>query len=447
MEKKLKWTLPKDLLDKLSRNGNVYFVGGYVRDMLIFGDSDADIDILVTKIEIARLVKILSSYGNAEFVGKSFGVVKFRYGGKTYDFTIPSERTANGGIPKPDMPLEKDLRGRDFTMNAIAFDIRTNEFIDPLGGLHDIENKILKQTSENSFCDDPLRILRLCRFRAQSNFEVEDVTLASAKENIEKLNDVANERIGDEFSKMMLVSHPSDVFECLKNIAALDKLIPELKNCIGVTQPGGMHAYDVFGHILRTIDEAPQNVLIRFAALFHDIAKPQHRFLGDDGRARFYAHQETSAKIAKRWLKKYSFSKTFAENVAKLVKNHMFTHAETDKGVRRFIRRVGEELLEPLFQLRFADTKAQGLGGDMNMEMEYYRRVRKILDEKPPLSVKSLAVDGNDVMRILKIPPSPIVGKVLEELLSKVLDDPSLNEREILLNILNEIVRKNDWRK
>ncbi|RKZ25505.1 hypothetical protein DRQ29_06225 [bacterium] len=183
--------------------------------------------------------------------------------------------------------------------------------------------------------------------------------------------------------------------------------------------------------------------------MFHDITKPRHREIAENGRAKFYNHQISAAKVAERLLEKYAFSKRFAENVAKLVRYHMFTHAETEKGIRRFVRKVGEELLDDIFQLRFADTKAQGLGGDMDAEMEYYERTMKILSEKPPLSVKSLAVNGNDVMNILQIPPGPIVGEVLNKLLEIVIDDPSKNRREILIDLMKnmDFLKKRENRK
>ena len=452
MKKKLKWELPKSMLRKLSSLGDVYFVGGYVRDFLLTqvidfhgesadysGNFTADQDILVTDVDVETLVRTLSDYGRAELVGRSFSVVKFRYRGREYDFTVPSVRNAMGSIPRPDMSIEDDLRGRDFTVNAIAFDIAQKEFIDPTGGIDDIKRGVLRQTNQNTFSDDPLRIIRLCRFYAHFGFKIDDGTIRSAEENVKNLEKIAGERIGAEFFKIMLLPHPSSVFRCFHDIGVLKVLLPELEDCIDVSQPGGMHAYDVFNHILKTVDEAPQDTLVRFAALFHDISKPRHKFVADDGRARFYGHQETSAKIAKKWLQKYSFSKKFSDDVAKLVRHHMFTHAQTDKGIRRFVRRVGEELLEPLFQLRFADTKAQGIGGDLDAEIEYYNRVKNVMDEKPPLSAKDLAINGYDVMNIFKISPSPKVGEIMEKILLKVIDDPSLNERDNLIEMLKDM--------
>ncbi|MCD6594645.1 HD domain-containing protein [bacterium] len=433
---KIEWALSKKLLDELESRGEIYFVGGFVRDMLI-GIERTDQDILVIGIEPDELVKILQKYGFADWVGKSFSVIKFHCDGQIYDISIPSKRT--NSIPDEKILLVDDLSSRDFTINSIAYNIETGELIDPTNGIKDIESKILRSTDEHGFENDPLRLLRLCRLRAKLNFDIEPQTFDIAKNSVSKISNIPPERIGEEFTKIMKLDKPSSAFRCMQQLGIIDIIIPELAECVGITQPGGMHAYDVFGHILHAIDESPPNLLVRFAAMFHDITKPQHRELAEDGRAKFYNHQMSAAKVAKRWLEKYAFSKKFTDDAAKLVRYHMFTHAETDKGVRRFIRKVGEQLLSAIFELRFADTKAQGLGGDMDAEMRYYVRTMKILSEKPPLSEKALAVNGNDIMNILQIPPGPNIGKILKKLLEIVIDDPSKNERETLVEIIRTL--------
>ncbi|MCD6124280.1 HD domain-containing protein [bacterium] len=429
--------LPRKVLEVLRSNANeIYYVGGYVRDVLL-GLPTQDRDVLVRGPKLTDLVEILSPIGRAELVGKSFNLVRFWYKGERFDIVVPSRRTPAGSIPEPGMSLIDDLKCRDFTINAIAWDILKKQVIDPLKGLEDLENRLLRATGKNAFIDDPLRILRMCRLASKLGFKIDDGTFLAAKECANKLQTVFKERIGDEFGKIMLLEKPSIALKCLHEVGALEVILPELSECVGVSQPGGIHAYDVFEHILRTVDETRADLLVRFAALFHDITKPRHKIIGDDGRARFYGHQESSAKVASRWLKKFAFSHKLADNVAKLVRLHMFTHAQTEKGIRRFIRKVGEELLEPLFELRFADTKAQG-HGDLEAEIKYKNRVYEVLSKKPPLSVKDLAVDGHDVMRILGIPPGKKVGEVLNFLLEKVLEDPNLNEKEKLEKLIIE---------
>ncbi len=436
---KLEWTLPAKLLEELLERGEVYFVGGTVRDFLL-GIPRSDQDILVAGIAPDELVEILRKYGYAEWVGRSFNVIKFHYGGRTYDVALPSRRGAEGAEYDPNLSVEEDLTGRDFTVNAIAFCLRTQQFLDPTGGIEDIRKKVLRATTDEVFRFDPLRIIRLCRLAAKLGFDIDPHTKELALASVENIKDLPPERVGEEMNKIMLLPKPSAALRCLVKIGAMEILLPELVECIGVTQPGSLHSYDVFEHIMLTIDYAPPDPLVRFAALFHDITKPQHRFVDETGRARFYGHQVSAARLARKWLEKFAFSKKFAGNVAKLVRYHMYTHAATDKGVRRFIRRVGKELLPALFELRFADTRAQGPAGDLDAELQYAQRVRKILEEKPPLSVRDLEVDGYDVMRILGIPPGPKVGEVLNYLLAAVIDDPNKNRREIL----EEMIRNYD---
>jgi len=421
---KLEWTLPKRLLDELLERGEVYFVGGTVRDFFL-GIPRSDQDILVAGIAPDELVEILRKYGYAELVGRSFNVIKFHYGGRTHDVALPSRRGAEGAEYDPNLSVEEDLTGRDFTVNAIAF-----------------RKRVLRTTTDEVFRFDPLRIIRLCRLAAKLKFDIDPCTKELALASVEDIKDLPPERVGEEMNKIMLLPKPSAALRCLVEIGAMEILLPELVECIGVTQPGSLHSYDVFEHIMLTIDYAPPNPLVRFAALFHDITKPQHRFVDKTGRARFYGHQVSAAKLARKWLEKFAFSKKFAGNVAKLVRYHMYTHAATDKGVRRFIQRVGEDLLPALFELRFADTRAQGPAGDLDAELQYAQRVRKILEEKPPLSVRDLEVNGYDVMRILGIPPGPKVGEVLNYLLAAVIDDPDKNRREILEEMIRNYDKK-----
>ncbi len=327
---KIEWSLPMGLLTELSNKGKVYFVGGFVRDKLLKIER-TDQDILITNISPDLLIEILRKYGFAEWVGKSFRVAKFHYGGNVYDFSIPSERTIHSARQIPNMSIQDDLRQRDFTINAVAYDITNHKYIDPTGGVEDIENGIIRMVNPDVFSADPLRVIRLCRLRAKLDFNIDKKTKESAISSVSLLEEISSERIGEEFYKIMKLNKPSDAFRCMLKLGILDKILPELSACSGVTQPGGMHAYDVFEHTMRTIDESPAEPLVRFSALFHDITKPRHRDVQADGRARFYGHQITAEKVARKWLTRYAFSHKFADNVAKLVRYHMFTHAETDK--------------------------------------------------------------------------------------------------------------------
>jgi putative nucleotidyltransferase with HDIG domain len=294
---------------------------------------------------------------------------------------------------------------------------------------------------ENSLSADPLRCLRAAFFCAKCDLTPEKKTLENIIREIGNLGNTAPERIGEELKKLLIkLEKPSVALNLWKEWGVLKCVMPELVGCIGVTQEGGWHAHDVFDHLLRTVDEAPPILEVRLAALFHDIGKPKkRRYLPEENRATFYGHQHNGEKMTRKILERLKFSNDDIDRIGKLVRFHMFTHAQTDKGVRRFVRRVGEDLLNDLYALRFADIEAQGTNRDKSEDEKYIARVKKILAERPPLSVRDLAVTGSDIMTIFGIPESPEIGKILTHLLEFVLDDPSRNDREILIGEIRKI--------
>jgi putative nucleotidyltransferase with HDIG domain len=404
------------------------------------------LDLLISRVQSGDLLKILRKFGSAREVGKSFTVIKWYPNGvdNAIDVALPSRRNIvfeNGSVSDPDMPIEEDLAQRDFTVNAIALDLRSGELFDPFNGEEDLSERVLRQVNENSLSSDPLRCLRAAYFCAKCDLKPEKETLENIIREIENLGNTAPERIGEELKKLLMkLEKPSAALNLWNEWGVLKCVMPELVGCIGVTQEGGWHAHDVFDHLLRTVDEAPPILEVRLAALFHDIGKPKRRrYLKEENRATFYGHQNVGEKMTRNILDRLKFSNDDIDRVGKLVRFHMFTHAQTDKGVRRFVRRVGEELLSDLYELRFADIEAQGTNRDRTEDERYIIRVKEILDERPPLSVRDLAVTGSDIMTIFGIPESPEIGKILIHLLEFVLDDPSRNDREILIGEIRRI--------
>lgn len=437
----LRW-FPEDIIRDIPKDGRILVVGGALRDAFIGDDSTREIDILVTKIPYNELLKILRKYGRASLVGKSFSIIKwYPHDGSIVDVSIPSRRGTNypdGCLPDPDMPIENDLRERDFTVNAMAFDLVSCELIDPFGGVDDLHKRILRAVHGDSLKMDPLRCLRAGYFAVKCGLEPEAMTIEKIKESTPNLFDIAPERIGEEIKKALLfIEKPSRVIALWLEWGIIDRIMPELKEAIGVTQEGGWHAHDVFRHSLETLDFAPPILDVRLSALFHDLGKPKRRVYDPErDRASFYGHQSVGEAIAKKIMRRFAFSNDTIERVSRLVRFHMFTHAQTEKGIRRFIRRVGVDLLDDLFALRYADIEAQGTERDPTSDIEYERSIKRILAEKPPLSTRDLAVDGNDIMNILGIPEGPTVGRVLEGLLEMVLDDPSKNNRDELIGAI-----------
>ena len=436
-------TLHAKLIKEITELGKFYEVGGSVRDRLIDPDTEhKDRDYLVTGIPLDDLMRILRKYGRVDMVGKSFGVIKFtqKETGETSDFAIPRTEKSTGAAHRdfeieydPDLPLEIDLKRRDFTINAMAREIPSGELIDPYGGQDDIAKKLIRIVFPEAILEDPLRILRGAQFAARIGFEIEPETLQSMKQNVGLIESVAPERIAEEINKMFLKAEkPSIGIRCLDQIGALSLIFPELAACKGIDQPGGYHRWDVFDHTMECLDNSPKNLIVRLAALFHDTGKPATKELTNNG-ASFYGHDRLSAKLAVKALKRLRYSNEIIEKTQKLVFKHMFSEAAGDKGVRRLIRAVGTDLIYDLIELRRADTAAQGMGQDPKDVDEFEKKVTAEIEKESPFGLKDMAVDGKDLIEEFGLSEGPKIGKVLNYLMDLVLDDPELNKREILL--------------
>lgn len=439
--------LSQAAIDGILAAGRIYEVGGAVRDSLMPGRKVKDRDYLVTGVPYDQLTKILRPHGRVDLVGRSFGVIKFTEFRKeksyTFDISLPRREHSTGVGHKdfevdfdPSIKVEDDLTRRDFTINAMAIALDSDRLIDPLGGKLDLENRRLRMTSEQSFKEDPLRMLRAIQFAARFEFTIEDQTLAAIREHVGLIDTVSPERIAEELNKLLVLAQkPSIGFRFMQELGLLGHILPELEACVGVEQPGGFHAYNVFDHTLVCIDEAPPKLNVRMAALFHDINKPQAKRLTDEGGATFYGHDTVGARTAKKVLKRLHYGNDFIKEVVTLVDRHMFTTDVTDKGMRRLIRRVGQELIFDLLDLRRADVVAQGKGGTTEDVDEFEQQIQDEIDRKPPFSLSDLAINGHDIMKRYDINPSPIIGKILNHLMEQVLDNPENNTRETLTTL------------
>lgn len=409
-----------------------------MRDFIIDGTLTDELDLLVIGLGLERLAPLLGRYGAAQYVGRSFGVIKFAYSGHTFDIAIPEIRHSDGETGDI---LTADAQNRDFTIDSLMLGIPNGELIDVVGGLTDIEHKVLRTYSAEYFVQDPVRALRALRLRNKLGFALDKTVYKLVKSLGERLKSVASERIGDEIRKILLLPKPGAVFRDMAETGLLAVILPELNKCRGVTQPGGWHAYDVFEHTMRALDASDSDLILRLAILFHDVGKPDKKVVPSDGRARFYGHERVSANVARRRLSEFAFSNEIVASVVTIIKSHMVGDPHTDRGLRRLIRRVGKENI-----LRWADMRIADLHG-MNLEkpsaqraLEGQRALKARIEEEllcePPLSVRDLAVNGNDVMAELGIEEGPAVGRVLDTLLERVLDNPSLNERNRLIEII-----------
>lgn len=436
--------LSQDTVDDILTRGRIYEVGGAVRDRFLAPDLKVkDRDYLVTGIPYDDLTSLLRRHGRVDLVGRSFGVIKFtehrRDQSFTFDVALPRREHSTGVGHKdfavdfdPQLPVEVDLTRRDFTINAMAVALDNEQLIDPLGGLADLNEQRLRMTSPDSFSEDPLRMLRAIQFAARFEFDIEPATFAAIQAQASLIRTVSAERINEELVKLLTRSErPSIGFRFLHQSGLLGEILPELEACVGVAQPGGFHAYDVFEHTVRCIDACDKRLLLRLAALFHDIDKPLCKRLTDDG-ATFYGHETVGAETARRVMARLRFSNDLTDQVVTLVDRHMFTTAVTDKGLRRLVRKVGVDLIFDLLDLRRADVVAQGMGGRTDDVDVFESQIREELLRKPPFSYTDLALDGRDIMSMFGIGQGPLVGKILEYLLEQVLDNPENNTRESL---------------
>ena len=421
-----------------------YVVGGGIRDLLM-GKPVYDWDI-TTDASPEEVEKIFSKdkviptgikYGTVTIILDTgeFEVTTFRQDELYSDGRRPDKVTYTKSI-------EEDLKRRDFTVNAIAYDPVEDKLIDISKGQEDIKKKLIRAVGDPAkrFREDGLRCLRACRFAAKLGFEIEKKTLSAIPKTLDIFKKVSPERIHDELMKMMTAEKPSIGIEYMRKSGLLKIVIPELEEGLGVEQPKPFHIEDVYYHNLSACDCAPAELpVVRLAALFHDIAKP-----GCKKEDTFYNHDQVGEQTAETIMKRLKFSNEDIKASKNLIKNHMFNYTNEwgDSAVRRFINRVGVDNLEDLFLLRNADLKAMKRESHNEHVGELKVRIKKILTENDALSVAQLKVDGKDVMEALNIPPGPKVGEILNVLLEKVLDDPSLNSREKLTELIGGLRQK-----
>ncbi|MFP4562491.1 MAG: CCA tRNA nucleotidyltransferase [Spirochaetia bacterium] len=416
-----------------------YLVGGAVRNMIAgFEVTDYDFATDALPEEVMKLFKRVIPTG----IKHGTVTVLFRHH-KFEVTTYRTEGTYSDGR-RPDtieyLPsIEEDLKRRDFSINSLALNLHTGELLDLHGGREDIKNGLIRAigTPDERFKEDPLRIMRACRFAAQLDFSIEEHTFDAAARLSDRIRSVSAERIRDEFEKILLSDIPSKGIHSMDRTGILDIIIPEMSEGKGVLQKG-FHDFDVFTHSLYSCDSAPKDLIVRLAALFHDIGKPRAISYDEEGIPSFHRHEQLSAAMTRRILDRLKFPRSVERTVIHLIEQHMFHYQDqwSDSAVRRFVSRVGKESIGRLFQLRIADAE-----GMSERRMHPYKldelkvRVDEVITKDNAFTVKDLAVDGNDLARDAGVPKGPEMGVVLDFLLESVLDDPELNTREKLIDI------------
>ena len=448
-------TIPADVLgvcQRLRQAGfEAFLVGGGIRDLLL-GRPPADFDV-ATNAHPQQVMGLFGSrfaiptglqHGTVTVVTEGpsgprhVEVTTYRGEGAYIDGRRPSSVTYVGS-------LEEDLSRRDFTMNAVGFDPLSGQLRDPFGGRADMAARRIRAVgdAEARFREDGLRPMRAVRQAAQLEFDIDPPTRDAIRPTLDVVRKVSAERVRDEMLKMLGARQPSRGIELMRVTGLLEVVLPELLESYGVTQ-NRFHKHDVYAHTLAVVDATEGDAVTRLGALLHDIGKPRARQPreGAPGEYSFFKHEYVGAEMAEEVCRRWKLSNADRERVVAMVAHHMFFYTPewTDGTVRRFVRKVGPDILPRLFALREGDIAGRGFAEDPETELgELRRRIAAVAAEDAVMRVSDLAIDGRDVMRILNIPPSRTIGVLLERLLERVLDDPGLNNPSDLERLLREL--------
>ncbi len=439
----------QQVADTLEKAGfEAYLVGGCVRDLLI-GKTPKDWD-LTTNAHPEQIRALWTEeetfcnndYGTVGVVNEATDDERL----KVVEVTPYRSESGYSDSRRPDsvsfgVSLEEDLKRRDFTVNAIAFRLKDEKVVDLFTGQEDIKKKRLKTVGEpdERFGEDALRMMRAVRLATELNFAIDAETMSSIVKNSERLGHISIERIAEEFSKIMASAAPMQGIAFLDRLEMLEYVLPEILPSKGCEQ-GGIHAYDVFEHLLRTCQAAADkdfSLEMRYAALLHDIGKPAtRREGGKNKRYTFFGHEVVGAKMARKIMKRLKMPREMSEKVEKLVRWHMF-FSDPDEitlsAVRRTIVRIGEENIEDLLNLRVCDRIGTGRPKEQPFR---FRKYKAMVDQalRDPISVKLLKTNGDRIMDKYGEKPGKKLGYLLHALLEEVLEDPGKNTEEYLDN-------------
>lgn len=398
-------------------------------------------------LEDGSLLKPKTNNQKANFVVE---VTPYRLEAKYSDFRHPDEVNFGNNI-------EDDLKRRDFTVNAMAYNISKGHIIDLYKGQEDIKDKVLRTVGnpDDRFNEDALRMLRAIRFSTQLDFIVSHETMESIVKNSELIKNISFERIRDEFNKIIMSPNSVIGITMLQKFGLLKHIIPELEEGIGCEQKGS-HIFDVWEHSLHALDNATKknwSLEIRLSALFHDIGKPRSRRKGVKKEYTFYGHEVVGTRITKQIMERLKYPKGITEKVLSFTRNHMF-FSDTEKislsAVRRIIQRVGKENIWDLMKVRECDRVGMKKAEAPYRLRKYFAMIEEVLHD--PISVNQLAIDGNDLLKMELHPPTPEnpvvwtgikpgprMGWILNALLEEVLDNPAKNTKEYLLELTKKL--------
>ncbi len=439
--------IPKDaksIIDKLSGAGyEAYIVGGCVRDCLL-GLAPDDWDI--TTNALPEQVKEL--FRRTIDTGIEHGTVTVMIGDEGYEVTTYRTDGAYSDGRHPDKvtfvpSLEEDLKRRDFTINAMAYN-DSEGLVDLFGGREDIEKKLIRCVgcADERFSEDALRMMRAVRFAAKLGYGIDDEALASIKKLAPTLSKVSAERITTELTKLLVSDHP-EMIETLYETGLTKVFFPELDKAYDTPQVHPHHCYNVGRHITESVRLSKNDRIVRFAMLLHDIGKPETLTIDDKGITHFHGHPMVGAKMGEEIMRRWKLDNDTIYRVCRLIRHHDMGKGKgcTPALTRKAVSVMEDDFLR-LLEVMKADVLAQS---DFQRQSKlenidnYGREYERIVKEGECCSLKELAVGGRDLIDA-GITPGPVMGEILGKLLERVLEEPSLNEKETLLALAKEYI-------
>lgn len=437
------------IIDELVTNGfEAYAVGGCVRDMIL-GKNPEDWDITTSakphevKKIFRRTVDTGIIHGTVTVLlnKEHFEVTTYRLDGLYEDNRHPKEVSFTGN-------LEEDLKRRDFTINAMAYN-PAKGVIDLFGGIDDLKNRLIRCVGNAywRFDEDALRILRAVRFSAQLDFQIEEHTKEAIKNKAQLLKHISAERVRTELTKLLVSNNPNRL-RLLYELGISKVIMPEIDKMMVTEQKNIHHAYSVGEHTIKAISAVagttsdkrftPQErCILRWTMLLHDIEKPNTITMGKDGQNHFYGHQEKGAETAKRILKDLKFDNETLDAVVHLIRWHDYRFTLTPLGIRKATAKIGKQYMELLFEVNYADSS--GKNPETNHEkFKQLEQIKKLYEEMIArdecVSLKDLHISGKDLIEV-GFKPGRKMGTILNHLLDAVIEDPSLNHKQTLLNM------------
>ncbi len=454
----MNFNIPKnvnDIIDELMRHGyEAYAVGGCVRDMILGREpGDWDITTSATPYEVKRIFRRTVDTGIAHGTvtvlmdKEHYEVTTYRLDGEYEDNRHPKQVEFTSS-------LAEDLKRRDFTINAMAYNEKVG-VIDLFGGMEDLEKGLIRcvGSAKERFDEDALRILRAVRFSAQLGFAIEEETLEAIRDKAENLKNISAERIRVELTKLLVSDHP-DRLRLLFELGITEVVLPEFDAMMKTEQNNIHHCYSVGEHTIKAVSEVGgalrdqryenrERIILRWTLLLHDVEKPGTVTVGKDGQNHFYGHQEKGALTAKNILRRLKFDNDTIDAVVHLVRWHDYRFVLTPSGMRKAASKIGKEYMELLFEVNRADTMAKN---PQHTEDKFQRLAAarqlygEILRLEECVSLKELKINGKDLISI-GMKPGKEMGVVLGRLLCEVLEEPSMNERITLLSRAMEIMK------